>query len=81
MGRRMVVAEQIVSQSVAVGASADPMFRGRVCGGVFSKWFIIRMLLAGLPRTQRAGPANKNAPQDCEAFGAENETRTIFVSV
>ena len=21
-------------------------------------------------------PQNKNAPQDCEAFGAENETRT-----
>ena len=29
-------------------------------------------------RGQTRRPTNKNAPQDCEAFGAENETRTIF---
>ena len=27
-------------------------------------------------RPHRHLPTNKNAPQDCEAFGAENETRT-----
>ena len=28
-------------------------------------------------RIDRHPATNKNAPQDCEAFGAENETRTI----
>ena len=27
---------------------------------------------------QTSSPQNKNAPQLCEAFGAENETRTLF---
>ena len=27
------------------------------------------------------GSTNKNAPQDCEAFGAENETRTISCNI
>ena len=26
-------------------------------------------------------PTNKNAPQDCEAFGAENETRTMSCNI
>ena len=37
-------------------------------------------------KSHRANPApalptNKNAPQDCEAFGAENETRTISCNI
>ena len=26
-------------------------------------------------------PTNKNAPQDCEAFGVENETRIITCNI
>jgi hypothetical protein len=29
------------------------------------------------PEDLQHRPTNKNAPQDCEAFGAENETRTV----
>ena len=32
-------------------------------------------------RIDRHPATNKNAPQDCEAFGAENETRTISCNI
>ena len=32
--------------------------------------------MKGLSADPYSPPTNKNAPHDCEAFGAENETRT-----
>ena len=43
----------------------------------FSNSVIIKMLQTGVLQTWCPWPPNKNAPHGCEAFGAENETRTI----
>ena len=48
---------------------------------VLCKRVIIKMLQTGVLQTWCPWPPNKNAPQDCEAFGAENETRTISCNV
>ena len=45
---------------------------------VLCKWVIIKMLQMSILQTLVSmAPPNKNAPQDCEAFGAENEARTL----
>ena len=56
--------------------SADPLVFRRVCGWVFCKRFIINALRVTCQRTPLGRLINKNAPHGCEAFGAENETRT-----
>ena len=48
---------------------------------VLCKWIIIKMLQTGVLQTWCPWPTNKNAPHCCEAFGAENETRTITCNI
>ena len=41
----------------------------------------MRVVAPNLPKIFSTSPTNKNAPQDCEAFGAGNETRTISCNI
>ena len=67
------------------GVVPNPSEKGEVGNSTVWKRLIIKNIQdSGFPisrKTSDPGPQTKNAPHGCEAFGAENETRTISYNV